>query len=1262
MANKNIGKYSNLKSINKEFIKRTPFKSVAEAKALYKRAVLEFGKTIKSLNKKNLVQEMKHVKILMDGEVEIKKQQEKKQEQQKKEQEQKEQKYISTELYVYKRTDKVSKKEGKTYHKIGNIKYAMRFFEKGIPMEDVGLPSKLFFHDQLKTWKRDVDTLNHAIYEALDEDAKIAMGEGKKWFDPYRLAEYGGGFMLGKRGEYIPADHVKAKESVDWEDIIATAEKKAINSKYTEYEMNLKAETFADFIVSPHCNYVQKNYIPECCAVTALLDRYYEAFQKNKKSYTPISYDSIIKLLELEKVDGAYPCTINQSMKFFEKYRLGCKFFNAKMELIHEYIPEKQNHQIKLVFYCILSNNHWYIINENIDSLKATKNRTVKLYRPQNKIIAPEKLEKDVFVCDSIIESIDDVIKYLVNNKIEEQVAEFHANDINKILFEMYKTYKPSIYADKNMIKSLSFKVGKIRVSIKSIMCVDQGSDDKHGKIEDEKQLELFDMYMKELKYEVMRTDTMSYWNEQTIAINDNYKIKPRQCNFINNILVGNIIGIDDVRAYTSILKNIERVPVFDTFDRYEQYDGHEIEDYTYYIVKGSNDFIAFETEYTRMYGFLLKQCKYEKVIYYLRPSKFAKINTEKIINNIYSSELDDVNRKNVVNFFTGLLEIKRKRNTFCQIFDNEEEAINIAKDVNGAVVTLLNGDGWGDGWGDILCEPEGDEKLYMVQKTFHSDRCINGYEQIKDIIYCKQIESLIKKRAVLESLEIPVIGVKTDCVFIEERNEKKIKGHFVIGKTLGSVKIERDCRVYNEDIQTTLLMNDLVTLKEVKNIVIQNERDDKETTKHFENNRLFISAKYPGCGKSTLAFKTEGKKLVITRSNRLCYEIKKKGLEAHTLNRVLGLNIAMVENKKARRINVDDYDTIIFDEIFLFHPNELKTIYYMMLEHSDKKFICTGDAKQIPPIGYKDWEQMKNIIEFMFENKITLSEIKRVNKEEDKQKIMDIEKLIFDDSTTHSNRIEKLSKYFHVVSNDENFIKGVSYHNKNTAQKKSETIHKKLFKNKYFKGLKLLGKCFYAVTSYIKINSNCEYEIIDAKGDKYVLSDGYVEFQLGEKELNDYFKLPYVETCDSIQGLSIDDKYIIYDLWSPFMTRQHAWVALTRSTNLNNIYIMKPTEKEQKISLDKFMFVLVNEKIENYKQQDKKAGRSTKDFIKYEEVRKLLFGSMMMCLNCRIPFNVDFDRGYCDFTLDRINNDLGHVAGNCTILCNHCNCSKSNK
>jgi hypothetical protein len=81
-----------------------------------------------------------------------------------------------------------------------------------------------------------------------------------------------------------------------------------------------------------------------------------------------------------------------------------------------------------------------------------------------------------------------------------------------------------------------------------------------------------------------------------------------------------------------------------------------------------------------------------------------------------------------------------------------------------------------------------------------------------------------------------------------------------------------------------------------------------------------------------------------------------------------------------------------------------------------------------------------------------------------------------------------------------------------------------------------------------------------------------------------------------------------------------------------------------------------INKKIESYKYQDHLKNRKTEDFIIIDDVIKML--NPMKCFYCDenvfILYKLKLEPK--QWTLDRIENDLGHEKGNVVLSCLKCN------
>ena len=89
-----------------------------------------------------------------------------------------------------------------------------------------------------------------------------------------------------------------------------------------------------------------------------------------------------------------------------------------------------------------------------------------------------------------------------------------------------------------------------------------------------------------------------------------------------------------------------------------------------------------------------------------------------------------------------------------------------------------------------------------------------------------------------------------------------------------------------------------------------------------------------------------------------------------------------------------------------------------------------------------------------------------------------------------------------------------------------------------------------------------------------------------------------------------------------------------------------------------------INKKISGYKQQDVKKNRyEESEFITFDYVIGLMKHSQLMCRYCSCELYILYDnvRDKKQWTIDRIDNSIGHNMGNVHLSCLGCNLKRRN-
>ena len=128
--------------------------------------------------------------------------------------------------------------------------------------------------------------------------------------------------------------------------------------------------------------------------------------------------------------------------------------------------------------------------------------------------------------------------------------------------------------------------------------------------------------------------------------------------------------------------------------------------------------------------------------------------------------------------------------------------------------------------------------------------------------------------------------------------------------------------------------------------------------------------------------------------------------------------------------------------------------------------------------------------------------------------------------------------------------------------------------------------------------------------------------FEVPISTIRSHFIFSYCGTAHSQQGASIDSTITIFDYKHFFITAEWIWVAITRATQLDNVYFYNYTfDKEFNRNLIQSYF---GRKVKGYASQDREAKREI-DKNNYVNVEWLMEAANKRCRSCHCDFLYQF-------------------------------------
>lgn len=998
-------------------------------------------------------------------------------------------------------------------------------------------------------------------------------------------------------------------------------------------------------VVPYSTDYIKENFIYRACWYSVIIDTFKNSWDSWYKN-NPLTYSFLYKLFHGVEMEDNCDMSLNFDTvvnKFFKPYKIGVVLFDVNYLIRCKYLPRdnglsRNKHITPNVLYVMLHQKHITRINKDLNSL--TKKLDVFEKEVQLEVrptfTLPKEKDNRTF---RVIDNVDDIIKVITEGE-DDYIEVIYNQDLMVLWREIRDNidFEMEIHFVGNTISSLKYEDLKKTILIKDVYSMDAGQ----LFFDNETEYVNFVNSKNTFSTKLLNKNYLSRYSENVNQVFHTYTRGGVIGGFDTSVDDYNLLALDYNKYYTKQLMNMPYIPVINSFDNFVEYKGEDIEEMNLYIYEKLDDELTYPLQRQGIiYGFNIKRRNPNvKLIAVLQPNTLKENKTKLFINELYDNDEIDLDvKKFIVNQTIGMTNKKFNKKYYSRAFTNKEDAVSNYTKYGGGLFehylyTLdeLNKDIY----------DSTDEKIYF-HYCHQKVELEEGFYPIGLFILDSAEAELfdLVDKARLQGMK--VYGVNTDCVYVD-----KVIGDFDLGNKIGQLKIEKK----------EMISFNKLTIKEntsiwkfpdnlnINVIDIENEWNKEEIKSKLVNKTILQAVETAGAGKTT-ALKQLEKTLFVIPFNAQREDLENDDKKVVTLYQLLGLRLNdqhEVENC-IKGYDIIPYDNIVFDEIFLHTVRDLEKIKYFMKRHHTKNYYATGDIDQLPPIEYlnnvRDVKQYyKDIVYSLFPNHIYLYENKRFTKQEDREKLKKITKTFL--YGTREERIRCIYDNFKVVKTlpDLKTKKNLSAYNRtidrvNNHFSKGFTVGQKIICRK-----PILRKGCRTFVNYIYI--------IEELGSTVKLSHGKDCVIIDKKEL-DCFRPAFCQTVHSVQGLTIKEPFTIFDALSPMATGEWLNTAFTRATDFNDItfFITNYDFYSELTSV-------ISQRLQQLKEDDKMKNRDfdlDSNWV-YNEIKNCGW----RCKMCKSSLDVFGNEA---FSIDRVDNNLGHIKMNCQILCRRCNVSK---
>ena len=931
--------------------------------------------------------------------------------------------------------------------------------------------------------------------------------------------------------------------------------------------------------------------------------------------------------------------TLPQLRAFFIKYRLSYTCLNIAHEIVDRYKADDDGSSRMRK----LGDSHFYFIQHNDTIYPLDRNRTSflnKHFRTQSEgLLKPPSNSLRVpkaFVYTLCANNFDDLMNILRRPLLEsgvpvekDVVSIAYGGDL-EALFVWLRT-------EKHVEAGTNVKNNRITGLNLYIHDPDLPQPDRliiiHGGFENCGDPRAFNNAMNCFKRAMFHSTFRSEYSEDLITLFTQGRKAQLWC-LLDSNAPERSVGLDRRSAYPAAALKMTSIPVFQRTDCFEAYGGEPIEDYSIYLVR-NHDFsvprcLMADRPLCGITGWVLNRIgdiKFE-IVAVCKPSHLAKNPWHDLVWALFQSDLCDDAKKSVMNFVIGQMGKMKEERTRGFFTTSEDEAKRLGEDI---ARSGLGG--------------------FIARRKSPPVTLVDGFYPFQFFVYdiCRWEMAMLAQE--LQQSGSKVFAICTDKIYCDVIPPSIVTMPADAKRTFASIG---GLKAEAED----LIPRKAMEIRPPVDIAVKPPSTFSEVPSFIAGVNTFIEGS-AGTRKTTASFAglNPATTLCVCPNN---FQREEKGLrffcDAVTTHAFLGLKVAGdgANESNGKPWDLSKYTHCVFEELPQNSIPLIIAIMKRMSENPGITWIANGDlfqnnsAECLNNIEDRDAYIMK-ILPRAFPHIVRLTVNYRLTCEEHPAPSdnpgwrCECPKLLAERARELGIRealkagedvLAVIDRFGLQTFTDVSLLKALQVkkavtQNNLTAHALNQFLHPEADSV----GMLVIAKPHQSTKFLIK---NKEYRVEGITADKYV-----VDGKPFDKRL---FRKPAGRTCHSIQGETIADPYAVFDIvdkhgnLSWVVNRRWFYTTVSRAERFNRLWIYLGTPLVS--SKD------AKEKIRQYAEDDAAKGRPGGLTVAQMFLR--LQKDNFVCHICHQKVEVVYEDGdRRAYSMDRINNDLGHTFAN---------------